>query len=124
MKGADLQDVAAQLGHADLRMTNRYAHLSPAHMLAAVKKTDGVFRGVNEFFLPAPKRTGHDEVTMEHENSAKLQQTPASIKSAKHPASTGVCLTSAKCSKQRQIRLKRPSLAITVCNDFRDNALI
>jgi integrase len=44
MSGADLQDVADLLGHRDLRMTRRYAHLSPAHLSAAIKKLDGVFR--------------------------------------------------------------------------------
>ena len=43
MSGADLQDVADLLGHRDLRMTRRYAHLSPAHLSATVKKLDAVF---------------------------------------------------------------------------------
>lgn len=43
MKGADLQDVAEVLGHKDLRMTKRYAHLSEAHMEATVKRLDSVF---------------------------------------------------------------------------------
>jgi integrase len=43
MSGADLQDVAAPLGHRDLRMTKRYAHLSGDHLSAAVKRLDSVF---------------------------------------------------------------------------------
>jgi site-specific recombinase XerD len=43
MSGADLQDVAALLGHRDLRMTKRYAHLSGDHLSAAVKRLDSVF---------------------------------------------------------------------------------
>lgn len=43
MSGADLHDVATLLGHRDLRMTKRYAHLSGDHLLAAVKRLDTVF---------------------------------------------------------------------------------
>ncbi len=43
MSGADLQEVADQLGHRDLRMTRRYSHLSPAHSAAVVKRLDKVF---------------------------------------------------------------------------------
>ena len=43
MQGADLQDVADLLGHKNLSMTRRYAHLSPAHLSAAVKRLDDVF---------------------------------------------------------------------------------
>ena len=38
-----MQDVAAMLGHRDLRMTNRYAHLSGDHLSASVKRLDNVF---------------------------------------------------------------------------------
>ena len=88
MRGADLQDVAKQLGHSDLRMSDRYANLSQAHLLAAVKKADGVFVGVNGFF-PIPEKAldsgkaGHDEVTIELENSAKVLQAAASAKRPK-----------------------------------------
>lgn len=44
MAGADLQDVADILGHRDLRMTRRYAHLSGEHLSAAAKRLDGVFK--------------------------------------------------------------------------------
>lgn len=51
MSGADLQDVGEVLGHSDLRMTKRYAHLSPAHMEATVRRLDVAFAEVK--FLTA-----------------------------------------------------------------------
>ena len=42
MRGASLKDVQEILGHADYKMTQRYAHLSPAHLLAAVERLDGL----------------------------------------------------------------------------------
>ena len=38
MGGVDLRTVQEILGHADIRVTMRYAHLSPAHKAAAVQK--------------------------------------------------------------------------------------
>ena len=38
MKGVDIQTVQELLGHADIRMTLRYSHLVPAHLLDAVEK--------------------------------------------------------------------------------------
>jgi integrase len=42
MKGADLYTVGQLLGHKTPRMTQRYAHLSPGHMAAAVAKLNDV----------------------------------------------------------------------------------
>src|SRR5829696_4523676 len=43
MSGADLHDVAALLGHRDLRMTARYSHLSNEHLTAVVGRLDKIF---------------------------------------------------------------------------------
>jgi integrase len=42
MKGADLDDIRRLLGHSDLRMTIRYAHLGQNHLDAAASRLDGV----------------------------------------------------------------------------------
>jgi integrase len=42
MRGAGLKDVQEILGHADMKMTMRYSHLSPAHLRATVDRLDGL----------------------------------------------------------------------------------
>jgi integrase len=42
MEGVDLYAVGQILGHKTPRMTQRYAHLSPAYMAGAVSKMDGI----------------------------------------------------------------------------------
>ncbi len=42
MRGGSLAALREILGHADLKMTMRYAHLSPAHRRADVDKLDGL----------------------------------------------------------------------------------
>lgn len=43
MQGADIHTVAQLLGHKDLRMAARYQHLSPAFLVDAVRRLDGIF---------------------------------------------------------------------------------
>jgi site-specific recombinase XerC len=38
MAGVDLRTVAELMGHKTIQMTMRYAHLAPAHRLAAVER--------------------------------------------------------------------------------------
>jgi hypothetical protein len=38
MAGVDLRTVAELMGHKTIQMTMRYAHLAPAHKLAAVER--------------------------------------------------------------------------------------
>jgi integrase len=45
MTGADIYTVAQLLGHKDVRMTARYAHLSPVHLQTAVRGLDRAFAG-------------------------------------------------------------------------------
>ena len=40
MKGVDLRRVAKLMGHRDIEMTMRYAHLGPDHLQAAVDALD------------------------------------------------------------------------------------
>jgi integrase len=45
MRGAPAKAIQELLGHQDLSMTQRYMHLSPAALDAAIKLLDGPQRG-------------------------------------------------------------------------------
>jgi integrase len=49
MAGADLDDIRRLLGHGDMRMVQRYAHVGKSHLAAAASRLDGVLT------LPAPE---------------------------------------------------------------------
>lgn len=53
MSGADIRAIADILGHADIRMTRKYAHLSPKHVQEAAEKLDAVF--MKEVVTDEPK---------------------------------------------------------------------
>jgi len=42
MRGGSLKALQEILGHSDYKMTQRYSHLSPAHLLADVQRLDGL----------------------------------------------------------------------------------
>jgi integrase len=44
MQGVDLLTIAEILGHKDLKMTRRYAHVAPTHRLAAIEKLELAYR--------------------------------------------------------------------------------
>ncbi len=44
MQGADLLTIQEILGHKDLRMTARYAHVASTHRLAAIEKLELAYK--------------------------------------------------------------------------------
>lgn len=61
MRGIGLKAVQELLGHADLTMTMRYAHLSQGHLQAAVCVLNGLGRKIDTKLTPnAPKMKGAD----------------------------------------------------------------
>ena len=42
IRGGSLYDLAKILGHANVRMTSRYAHLSPEHLRSQMGLMDGI----------------------------------------------------------------------------------
>jgi integrase len=73
MRGASLADVKEILGHADLKMMMRYAHLSPAHLRTAVDRLDGLTAGT-----ATPAATIRDGATLGHTNGHTMVESGAS----------------------------------------------
>jgi hypothetical protein len=44
MRGGELYDLREILGHSDIKMTMRYAHLSPGHLQTSIAKVEGLAR--------------------------------------------------------------------------------
>jgi integrase len=68
MRGRTLQDVKEILGHADIRMTMRYAHLSPTHLRGAVEALDGL---TPLAFHGHTAETGAEDTEMAHKITHK-----------------------------------------------------
>jgi hypothetical protein len=49
MGGVDLATVKDLFGHKEFKMTLRYAHLAPAHKVAALGILEGVLRGDSNY---------------------------------------------------------------------------
>jgi site-specific recombinase XerD len=60
MKGIGLKAVQELLGHADLTMTMRYAHLSQGHLQAAVSALNDLGKVDTKLTPSAPKVKGAD----------------------------------------------------------------
>ena len=43
-RGGSLYDLKEILGHSDIKMTMRYAHLSPQHLRAGMERMEGLTR--------------------------------------------------------------------------------
>ena len=56
MRGATMKELQELMGHRDMKMTNRYAHLSPEHKKKAVNLLNGLT-------APAKKADSHELVT-------------------------------------------------------------
>ncbi|MDA8091780.1 MAG: site-specific integrase [Desulfobacteraceae bacterium] len=67
MAGVDLTTVKELLGHKDIRMTLRYAHLASGHKVKAVDLLDRTLRG---------KGGCHDLVTLELKEVTPVGVTP------------------------------------------------
>ena len=75
MEGCDLYAVRQLLRPQDPRMTQRYAHLSPSYMAAAVSKLDGVFGEV----MPGNAPSGAALVPVESPHFGTLSESGANL---------------------------------------------
>jgi integrase len=78
MTGTDLRTVADLLGHANIQMTMRYAHLAPAHKQAAVDRLDAFAKGPKSGIVRRSKKRAQSE--------GKKSVKPTSPESATRPA--------------------------------------
>jgi len=68
MRGVDLRSVADLMGHKNIQMTMRYAHLAPAHKQDAVARLDAFSKGRDSAIVKAsrkarPKAGGNGNTT-------------------------------------------------------------
>jgi hypothetical protein len=64
MRGGSLPALQQILGHADIKMTLRYAHLAPDHLRAEMAKTEQQPRGT-EIASPSAQRSAQEPARMD-----------------------------------------------------------
>jgi len=70
MAGVDLRTVADLMGHANIQMTMRYAHLAPAHTRAAVERLSSYNKGQESAILKAESGNATESKTETDPNKA------------------------------------------------------
>jgi integrase len=85
MRGATLQEIKEILGHSDIRMTLRYAHLSPAHLRSAVERLEGLTAAPARGADGARDGTSGRRVTLVSRNCRPLRHSGASRRRSPSP---------------------------------------
>ena len=62
MRGGSLQDLKELLGHSDLKMTLRYAHLSTKHLRQSIERLEGLTRTVSAHRSAQSAKIGADRL--------------------------------------------------------------
>jgi integrase len=82
MKGVDIRTVQELLGHADIRMTLRYSHLSPAHLLDAVEKLTDERTGTNTGTSEWGARAAQPKLPQGGGSAREKREPPAGVEPA------------------------------------------
>jgi hypothetical protein len=82
MKGVDIRTVQEVLGHPDIRITLRYSHVSPAHLLDTIEKLAEERTGTATGTSETSAKTGEAEAPAERRTRERKPRLPAGVESA------------------------------------------